>query len=328
MDDHENEIARRTMRMTDMGFDPLRANDDLDILKDLYSPVGLGKGILAGSYNLGVDIVAGWKGLFGGAQAVNDTRSLVGWNPYSPATTRALGAVARDVRSFSESHIGDGATSILGGGLELAGDLAVGAPMVKGLQAGAFGRIGNYGAEIQDIGATGPGASQAGGIGIRVGKFVNIASREDFLAASLNPEPNTTYRYDGFKYTTDSQGRALSVEGTLGDSPDNRFPYRDWLIGQAGDPGDVGFHLGADRFGFQGGPLNVVPGNGELNGGRYRALENELAGYVADGSRVNATFKAVYNRANTTTRPDAFIVQYQVDRGEWVAQRFNNRPGG
>jgi hypothetical protein len=189
-------------------------------------------------------------------------------------------------------------------------------------------KFGKYGVSIDDIGASGLGARQGGAIGLRFGKFVDLGSREDFIAASLNPEANTTYRFDGFKYTTDGLARPLSVEGRLGYNPGNRFAGVDTAIGKTGNPGDVGFHLGADRFGIQGGPLNVVPGNANLNSSAYKAFENQLSGYVAEGRRVNASFNAVYNRGNTSVRPDAFVVRYRVGNGGWEQRRFINRPGG
>jgi hypothetical protein len=72
----------------------------------------------------------------------------------------------------------------------------------------------------------------------------------------------------------------------------------------------------------------VVPGNANLNATLYSSLENELAGYVAEGKRVNASFNAVYNKGNVSVRPDAFVVRYQVDGGKWVTRPFNNLPGG
>ena len=58
-----------------------------------------------------------------------------------------------------------------------------------------------------------------------------------------------------------------------------------------GDPDDVGFHLGADRFGIQGGPLNVVLGNGVLNGGGldFELLEmDDVCAYTIKYYPVNA----------------------------------------
>jgi len=205
----------------------------------------------------------------------------------------------------------------------------MGGALLANFAAGVgLAKYGSYGLAIEDIGGSGKLTSQMGAVGVRFGKFVTLSSREEFLIASLNAEANTTYKFGGFSYTTDNIGRALVSEGRLMLNPGNRFPYYDSAIGRSGDVGDIGFHLGADRFGFQGGPLNVVPGNGNLNAGAYRAIENRLAGYVSNGKQVNASFRAIYSSSNVTSRPDAFIVRYQVDGGKWIRQGFKNKPGG
>jgi hypothetical protein len=250
---------------------------------------------------------------FNGAVGLAKT-VLDGWSLLAESTVAPEGFFSgfRETDPYQIDLLAPYANQAEAGGAFLA-ELGMGAGVAK---------YGNYGFTIEDIGATGAGARQMGAVGARFGKFVNLSTREDFLAASLNPEANTTYRFDGFKYTTDSLGRPISSEGRLGYSPGNRFSTLDAAIGRSGNVGDVGFHLGADRFGFQGGPLNVVPGNANLNSSAYKAFENELAGYVSEGKRVNASFNAVYNRSNTSVRPDAFVVRYRVGNGPLQQTRF------
>lgn len=54
----------------------------------------------------------------------------------------------------------------------------------------------------------------------------------------------------------------------------------DYLIGKQGAANDVGFHAGADQFGFPGGALNVALGNAELNSQQHRAFEKQLEGFL------------------------------------------------
>ena len=148
----------------------------------------------------------------------------------------------------------------------------------------------------------------------------------------MNRQPNTTYRFDGFSFTTDSLGRPIVSEGRLrlGDGG-NRFPYRDRLIGKSGEEGDIGLHLGADQFGFPGGPLNVVPGNKTLNVTGYLKLERQIKTLIADNPnrRVLGQFEAVYNRGNVSNRPDSFRISVTMSGRQRIKVRlYNEAPGG
>jgi len=118
---------------------------------------------------------------------------------------------------------------------------------------------------------------------------VQLESRADFRSASLNPSPDTIYQYNGSEFATDSAGRGVSTSGQLSlGNGGNRF-YDDYQLGYPYNsdalPGDIGFHAGGDQFGFPGGPLNVFPGNAELNSasGAYGSFERDvLRPLVAD----------------------------------------------
>ena len=157
---------------------------------------------------------------------------------------------------------------------------------------------------------------------------VRLNSREEFRAASRNPQPNTIYEFDGFTYTTDEFGRGISSSGNLRlNAGGNRF-HDDRLIGHQGVEGDIGFHGGADQFGFQGGPLNVSPGNRSLNSREYYALERELKDHLAAGSTVEADFKRIFYPGNASIRPDEYVVEYRTNSGNWKRRRFFNQEGG
>jgi hypothetical protein len=130
------------------------------------------------------------------------------------------------------------------------------------------------------------------------------------------------------RYTTDDFARGLSTEGRLKlDAGGNRF-HDDYMIGRLGDPGDVGFHAGADQFGFQGGPLNVSPGNGSLNLREYKTFENYLKGHLEAGSTVDASFNRVFYPGNLSSRPNEYVIQYSIDSGPTRTRTFINEAGG
>jgi hypothetical protein len=161
---------------------------------------------------------------------------------------------------------------------------------------------------------------------------VAVDSLDDFKTASFSPKSNTIYSYDGYEYTTDDRGRAISRQGLLqkaATGEDLRFT-NDSEIGKGKDaqPGDIGFHAGANQFRFRGGPLNVSPGNGDLNNREYKAFEYKLAKLRDSGSRVDTDFETVFNPDNNTSRPDVYRIVYKIDNGKLQEKKFNNRRGG
>ncbi len=162
---------------------------------------------------------------------------------------------------------------------------------------------------------------------------VSLNSRAEYRAASLNPQPNTTYQYNGLEFTTDELGRGVNSSGTLTlGNGGNRF-YDDRLIGYPHNPdalpGDIGFHAGADMFGFPGGQLNIFPGNTVLNSaaGAYGAFErNVLKPLVADPSNtVQAKFGRIFYEGNLTARPDELQIVHTVNNQAPVTTTFLNR---
>ncbi|WP_240920922.1 DNA/RNA non-specific endonuclease [Pseudoalteromonas sp. Z9A5] len=129
-------------------------------------------------------------------------------------------------------------------------------------------------------------------------------------------------------YKTDDLGRGVSSSGKLRlNAGGNRF-YDDRKIGHQGNTDDIAFHAGADQFGFQGGALNLSPGNKFLNNKEYAAFERELKGHLQQGGSVYADFKTVFNAGNSTVRPDKYVVKYRLDNGEWQKRIFFNKEGG
>ena len=159
-------------------------------------------------------------------------------------------------------------------------------------------------------------------------KTIELNTREEFRMASRNPQPDTVYVFEGHSYVTDEHGRGVTTSGILRFDPGHRFREEDREIGRQGREGDIGFHAGADRFGFQGGALNVSPGDAKLNRGTYRRLENKLAAYVRNGHKVQASFVRIFHEGNTSARPDEYRVFFQVDDQPVQYRTFRNQRGG
>lgn len=161
---------------------------------------------------------------------------------------------------------------------------------------------------------------------------VALSDRTAYRAATKAPEPNTLYSYDGFTFETDALGRGVSSSGELSlGNGGNRF-YDDRLQGYPHNPdalpGDIGFHAGADQFGFPGGALNIFPGNSQLNSaaGAYGRFENTvLRPLIEERKTVHAQFDRVFYEGNVTGRPDELQIVYRVGDGPPKTTTFLNR---
>ncbi len=180
----------------------------------------------------------------------------------------------------------------------------------------------------------GAGARQVDNIAVR--QFDNAV---DFNRAANNPLPNTRYEYGTYSYTTDTNGRVATAEGTIDLTPAGRNdPDLQRQIGAEGRPTDVGFHIIGDRFNGKTNRLNVVQGNGvplgdgipNLNQGAYKRFENQINDIASQpGNSVEVRITANYDPANSTVRPDSFTAQYRVNGGAWRTanggEPFQNR---
>ncbi len=157
-------------------------------------------------------------------------------------------------------------------------------------------------------------------------RIVELSTFDDYKrVAKGHPEPDRIYRFDGKSYETDAQGRPIASSGTLRTGgASRRISGADTEIGAGGLPGDVGFHHGGDQFGFGGGRLNLSPGNGSLNGGEYKRFEGFLRRQADTGHTVTARFEAAFTRANTTDRPNGYVVRYSIDGGPVQERAFYN----
>jgi hypothetical protein len=104
--------------------------------------------------------------------------------------------------------------------------------------------------------------------------------------------------------------RPVQEEGTIlddfggGDRGDNAT-----AIGQLGDVGDDGGHLGGHRFYGDTPDEGIVPQAANLNRGAWKKMENEWADWVAEGCRVDYRISV---DPPGSVRPDNFQVAYVV----------------
>ncbi|MFY6880531.1 LysM peptidoglycan-binding domain-containing protein, partial [Acinetobacter baumannii] len=183
--------------------------------------------------------------------------------------------------------------------------------------------------------------------------FVNTASRtlhfdniDTFNRAANNPIPNTSYKYGGITWTTDSQARVSMIEGEVSLKNHGRYVTSGepnaTVLGYEGALEDVGFHYIGNQFNGPINRLNVIPGSGRsvirsdgtllknLNQSRYKTdFENPIAEiYKQTGKNVPVKIESIYKRGNSTSRPDSFVTMFQKPNGEWERIKFENRAGG
>lgn len=98
----------------------------------------------------------------------------------------------------------------------------------------------------------------------------------------------------GHVYVTDAGGRVKAVEGELKPNKMARNEYQQLCAGKSCCAGDDGGHLIASSLGGAGDRVNIVPQASTLNRGDWRAMERELAGYLAEGKTVSVKIEVGY----------------------------------
>jgi hypothetical protein len=170
----------------------------------------------------------------------------------------------------------------------------------------------------------------ATGSSIRRRSFANLA---ELNQAANNATPNTEYSFGSYKWLTDNLGRVVRVRGRAELGTAGRDATLQRAIGHEGVDTDVGFHLIADSLNGPTNRVNVVPGNGaplgdgvpNLNQGAYASFERTVRGLLRRGDTVDIDIEAIYNSGNSTNRPDVFSVEFRVNGGNVVRQRFPNK---
>lgn len=150
------------------------------------------------------------------------------------------------------------------------------------------------------------------------------------ISAAGSLKPNTRYNFEGHMWITDNRGRPIYAGGRLRIKPHGRSGKSlQTKIGNEGDYAatDVGFHLIGDLFNGRVSRLNVVQGDGVLNNGEYKALENQFRRLLEEGHRVNATSRltikvemiahqgsrCISRLTEVTSKPGCFPIRLQLD---------------
>ena len=117
---------------------------------------------------------------------------------------------------------------------------------------------------------------------------------------------------------TDAGGRVKEVTGDLSLNKMDRNQYQQGCAGASGCAGDDGGHLIASALGGAGDRVNIVPQASTLNRGEWKAMENELAGYLKEGKSVSVQIEVGYPDGGGV-RPDSFLVEANING---VIKRF------
>ncbi|WP_353400605.1 DNA/RNA non-specific endonuclease, partial [Hydrogenophaga sp. 5NK40-0174] len=126
---------------------------------------------------------------------------------------------------------------------------------------------------------------------------------------------------NGHAYRTDASGRVNSVEGDLSGVTMDRNGYQQGCVGRSGGcTGDDGGHLIASALGGSGDRINMVPQAATLNRGDWKAMENQLRGFINEGKNVTMRVEVGYPPGGGA-RPNEFRVLATVD-GEVIPFRF------
>jgi hypothetical protein len=139
-----------------------------------------------------------------------------------------------------------------------------------------------------------------------------------------NLKPNIEYKTGeyGYTYTTDDQGRIISVEtdNLQLTKRDERLPHDKDTPGKK--EGDDAGHLIGDRFGGSPEIDNLVSQLSEVNRGEYKKMENEWAEAIDRGETVQVKIEVKYD--GDSKRPSEIIVKYKIGDGDWQERRFPN----
>ena len=154
--------------------------------------------------------------------------------------------------------------------------------------------------------------------------------KPDHFEDAYHLKPNENYEANEYRYRTDSQGRIVSCEGTLRLEEGKRnLDHQRKVGGEDRRETDQGGHVIASRFGGSGKIDNLVPMDAELNQGRYKAMENEMADEVEKGNTVDVKVRMKYD--GDSERPSSITVSSRITEPDGRSRvknyRFRNEDG-
>ena len=149
---------------------------------------------------------------------------------------------------------------------------------------------------------------------------------KEYKDAEGNLLPNTEYEINGVKYQTDENGRIISWDGKLQDTPENGRDNdaQKEAGGSDRQDGDHGGHLVARMNGGAEGNENMVAMRGHINQSDYKRGENEENQMLKDGKEVNESGKVSYD--GDSSRPSKIEKTY-TDGDKTVKAAYDNEIG-
>ena len=141
-------------------------------------------------------------------------------------------------------------------------------------------------------------------------------------------KPNNTYILNGNKYTTDNNGRIISVESKPIINPENTRNNNEQtqVGGKDRRPNDQGGHIIGRDMNGDGGIGNLLPMDGIINQSDYKRMENEVKKKLENGENVTTNTKVIYN--GDSSRPDNIITTIEVDGKKDTVWKFDNNIDG
>lgn len=141
-------------------------------------------------------------------------------------------------------------------------------------------------------------------------------------------KPNNTYILNGNKYTTDHNGRIISVEAKPRINPENtrNNGEQTQVGGKDRRPNDQGGHIIGRDMNGDGGIGNLLAMDGRINQSDYKRMENEVKKKLENGENVTINTKVIYN--GDSSRPDKIITTIEVDGKKDTVWNFDNNIDG
>ena len=149
--------------------------------------------------------------------------------------------------------------------------------------------------------------------------------------------PDRIYDVDGFKYTTDAQGRVKKIEAeiTYAQPPHRRDGVeqgraKDVKNGRTDPPVDQGGHMVGARFNGPVEQINYFPQNAGLNQGAWKSMEDEWAA-ISQGTNttlgvppIRVEIYPFFEDAARPLRPSRFEVKSWYNNVEQPLRPFAN----
>ncbi|MEK4850309.1 DNA/RNA non-specific endonuclease [Paenibacillus sp. FSL H7-0756] len=144
---------------------------------------------------------------------------------------------------------------------------------------------------------------------------------------------STTYKVNGYTYSTDNLGRIAKVEGDLVLKAAPRNEYAQGIVGRQDrvrelDNPDVGGHLIASSFNGSGELDNLVAMNAQINGasGKWYKMEEDWRKALQSNGSVNVKIMPIYSAISQ--RPSSFEVIYKINNVAYPKVTILNQVGG